>query len=225
MPILFAYLQHPGNWINTTRRSEHNSRNVEKSFLGATYRAYRTCRHLRWRIAGIWSGRWSSSMAGWSKGYMPPCDIVEPTLSRRSAPLRCSWRTLRDSGLLCGVRTSCRCDRYIPSRGRASHPNNSSLILVITAATCFARSRAPCYILSTAFPTSRRTNRATRLISCFLFIETSDISFSLLNVKALCETKRYLCTKTGFISEMRAAKMKLRAFDHRSNLRSAFDLA
>lgn len=74
-------------------------------------------------------------MAGWSKGYMPPCDIVEPTLSK-SGPLRCSWRTLRDSGLLCGVRTPCRCDRYIPSRGRASHPNNSSLILVITVATC-----------------------------------------------------------------------------------------
>jgi len=100
-------------------------------------------RHSQWRIVGICKGRWSSSKVGSSNGYISPCDIAELTLS---ALLRCSWRMLRDSGLLCGVRTSCRCERYIPSRGRVSHPSNSNLILVITAAT-FACNHSP--LLST----------------------------------------------------------------------------
>lgn len=89
---------------------------------------------LQWRIVGMCRGRWSSSMAGWSSGYMSPCDIVEPILSTRSALLRCSCRILRNFGLLCGVSTLCRCDGYIPSRGKVSHPNISSLIFVIAVA-------------------------------------------------------------------------------------------
>lgn len=137
-------------------------------------------------------------MAGWSKGYMP-CDIVEPTLSR-SEPLRCSWRMLRDSGLLCGVKTLCRCDRYIPSRGRASHPNNSSLILVITVATCSACTVAlpAVYYLPHSRPLGERIAlrgwyRALSRNIVILFYRDSRYL-----LKALRGTRRHLCR---FISE------------------------
>lgn len=140
-------------------------------------------------------------MAGWSNGCISPCDIAEPTLSSRSALLLPSWRPLRDSGLLCGVRTSCRRDWYIPSRGRASHPSISRLIIVIAAT--FVRARRPHSLLLSRCSRDALSTREPFCVTCLTRQRERDTKISRLRPLAiLFEPRRKTNTVSAIFTKV-----------------------
>lgn len=82
----------------------------------------------------MWAGK-PSSRAGWSSGCISLWSALSKLVTFTVFPaLLLFRRTFCDSGLSCGgVKISWRARRYIPSRDRASRPNISRLIIVITA--------------------------------------------------------------------------------------------